>query len=273
MNEQYQIYYNQAVDFLFEFGPRLIGGIVLLIVGWWLIKQITKLLQKVITKKELDPIVETFALKIVSVVLKVLLFVIVLSQIGVVTTSLAALIGAAGLAVGLSLQGSLSNFAGGVIIFLFKPFKTGDLIEAQGVTGVVTSIQIFQTTVSGVENRTYVIPNGKLSNDVITNYSAEGIIQSNTSIGISYDADIRKAREIMHNIMEAHQQVLKDPKPSVVVTELGDNAVTLRMQPWVDPENYFSTRFDLYETVKIKFDEAGIGIPYPQRVVHIKKEE
>lgn len=271
MNEEYGIYAQQAIDFLFEFGPKLIGAIIVLVVGFWLIKQIVKLLRRLINEKDLDPIVETFVLKIVAVVLKIVLFIIVLSQIGVVTTSLAAIVGAAGLAVGLSLQGSLSNFAGGVIIFLFKPFKTGDLIEAQGKTGTVQSIQIFQTVLVGLENKLHIIPNGKLSNDVITNYSKEGIIRSDVSVGISYDADIKKAREIMMTVMNEYEHTLKDPEPSVVVTELGDNAVVLRMQPWVHPDYYWATKFALNEAIKIAFDEAGIGIPYPQMVVHMKQ--
>lgn len=273
MNENYQTYYEQAIDFLFEFGPKLIGAIIVLIAGFWIIKQLIKVLRKVIQAQELDPIIETFALKLVSVALKVLLFITVLSQVGVVTTSLAALVGAIGLAVGLSLQGSLSNFAGGVIIFIFKPFRAGDLIEAQGITGVVNNIQIFQTKITGMGNRIHIIPNGKLSNDLITNYSKEGTIRSDVSIGISYDADIKKARSIMLDVMNIDTRVLKEPEPTVIVTELGDSAVVLRMQPWVHPDDYYAVRFAMYEAIKIAFDEAGIGIPYPQQVVHLQRGE
>ncbi|MCI5050787.1 MAG: mechanosensitive ion channel [Candidatus Pacebacteria bacterium] len=271
--ENYRTYYQQAIEFLFEFGPKLIGAIIILVAGLWLIKQIIKLARRVIRRNHLDPIVESFILKIVAWGLRILLIITVLSQVGIVTTSLAAMIGAVGLAIGLSLQGSLSNFAGGVIIFIFKPFKTGDLIEAQGVTGWVREIKIFQTYIEGVENKIHIVPNGELSNDVITNYSKEGAIRTDTTIGISYDADIKKARTIMMDIMENHEHVLKDPAPSVVVTELADNSVNLRMQPWVYDKHYYPTRFELYEQVKIKFDEAGIGIPYPQRVVHLKKQD
>jgi len=271
--EQYQEYYQQAVAFLFEFGPRLIGAVIVLIVGIWFIKLLTRLLKRVLHRNEVDPIVESFVTRIVAWGLRILLVVTVLSQMGVVTTSLAAIIGAVGLAIGLSLQGSLSNFAGGVVIFIFRPFKTGDLIEAQGVTGWVEDIQIFQTRLIGVENKTHVIPNGKLSNDVITNYSKEGVIRSETSIGIAYNADIRKARSIMIDIMEKHAKVLEDPAPTVVVTELGDNAVTLRMQPWTTAEYYYAVRWAMYEETKIAFDAARIGIPFPQRVVHIKKQD
>ena len=271
--ETYATYYNQAVEFLFEFGPKLISSIIILVAGLWIIKQVIKLAKKIIQSNDLDPIVETFILKIVSWGLRILLFVTVLSQVGIVTTSLAAIVGAVGLAVGLSLQGSLSNFAGGVIIFLFKPFKTGDLINAQGVTGWVREIKIFQTYIEGVENKIHIVPNGGLSNDVITNYSKDGAIRTDTVIGISYDADIKQARNIMMDIMQSHKNILKEPAPSVVVTELGDNAVSLRMQPWVMDTHYYKTRFDMYEEVKIKFDEAGIGIPFPQRVVHLKKQD
>lgn len=271
--ETYKIYYDQAVEFLFEFGPKLIASIAILVIGLWLIKQSLRIARKVIRRNHLDPIIETFILRIVGWGLRMLLFVTVLSQAGIVTTSLAAIIGAIGLAVGLSLQGSLSNFAGGVMIFLFKPFKTGDLIDAQGVGGWVREIKIFQTYIEGVENKIHIVPNGKLSNDIITNYSKEGAIRTDTSIGISYDADIKKAKDIMIDLMEKHKHVLKEPQSSVVVTELGDNAVTLRMQPWVMDEHYFKTRFDLYEQVKYAFDKEGIGIPYPQRVVHLKKQD
>lgn len=271
--EAYSEYYEQAIAFLFEFGPRLLGGIMILVLGLWVIRLLGRLLKKLLHKNEVDPIVETFVTRLVSWGLRVLLIVTVLSQVGVVTTSFAAIIGAIGLAIGLSLQGSLSNFAGGVIIFIFRPFRTGDLIEAQGVTGWVDDIQIFQTRLIGVENKTHIIPNGSLSNDVITNYSKEGKLRAETSIGISYDADIKQARAIMIDIMTQHAQVLSEPAPSVVVTELGDNAVTLRMQPWTTPDDYYTVRWDMYEQIKIAFDAAKIGIPFPQRVVHLKKQD
>ncbi|MAQ77105.1 mechanosensitive ion channel protein [Candidatus Campbellbacteria bacterium] len=271
--ETVQTYYDQAIAFLFDYGPRVIGAIVLIVGGLWLIRQIIKLLKKAVRARHLDRIVETFILRLVAWALRILLFVTVLSQLGIVTTSMAAILGAVGLAIGLSLQGSLSNFAGGVIIFLFKPFKSGDLIEAQGVTGFVQDIQIFQTCLLGVQNKIHIIPNGKLSNDVITNYSKEGKIRSDVSIGIGYAAPIDVARDILIEVMEKHDKVMSDPKPQVRVTELGDSAVVIRMEPWTTAESYYAVRFDLYEAAKRRLDEAGIDIPFPQRVVHMQKDD
>mgnify|MGYP000571977985 CR=1 FL=1 len=197
---------------------------------------------------------------------------LVITQLGVKSSSLVAVVGAAGLAIGLALQGSLANFAGGVLILLIKPFKVGDWIAAQGIEGAVKEISIFNTRILTFGNQEAIVPNGKLSNDVITNYSKEGTIRLDVEIGISYDADIKRARLIMMRVMENHTDVLKEPKPSVVVTELGDSAVMLRMQPWVKPDHYYSVGFAMYEEVKLAFDAEGIGLPYPQRVVHLKKD-
>jgi len=220
----------------------------------------------------MDEGLRSFLVSFLSMALKVLLIITVLGQVGVATTSFIAILGAAGLAIGLSLQGSLANFAGGALILFFKPFVVGDLIEAGGNLGTVKRIQIFVTTLISPENKTIIIPNGELSNNTIVNYSKEGKIRVDLVVGISYDADIKKAKNVCMQVLESQSIVLKDPAPSVNVSELADSSVNLAIRPWVKPEDYWAVYFHTLEEIKNRFDQEGIGIPYPHQVVHMHQK-
>jgi len=255
-----------------EYLPSLISAIVILIVGLWVVKLIIRMLKKLLLKKEVDISLQKFLLNLISWILKFVLFVIVFSQMGIETTSLIAILGAAGLAVGLALQGSLSNFAGGVLIILFKPFKLGDFIEAQGESGTVKEISIFYTHLLTINNQLVVIPNGKLSNENIKNYTSEGKRRDVISFGISYDSDIKKAKEILVELMKEQENILKDPEPVVFVAELADSSVNLSARFWALNEHFWDCHFYTIEEAKTRLEAAGIVIPFPQRDVHLFQE-
>jgi len=223
-------------------------------------------------KREMEPTLTKFLADILIWTLKILLFVTVISRLGVENSSFVAIIGAAGLAIGLSLQGSLSNFAGGVLIIMFKPFKLGDYIEAQGVAGTVKQIQIFVTQLATVDNQFIFIPNGVLSNGTITNFTYATNRRADLTIGISYSSNIKKAKEIILEIMNNHPLVLKDPAPIVLVKDLAESSINLAVRPWAELPNFFDMRSEILEAIKNAFDSEGIGIPFPQRDVHIKQK-
>lgn len=254
---------------LLNYLPSVVAALIILILGLWVIKFISVRVRKLMTKKELDPGLVGFLSTIISVALKVLLFIVVISKLGVETTSFAAVLAAAGLAVGLALQGSLSNFAGGVLIILLKPFKVGDFIEAQGVSGTVSEISIFYTYLTTIGNQRVVIPNGELSNNKVTNYSTLPIRKNSMAVGISYDSDIKKAREVLLSIVNKDERTLQDPEPQVVVTGLGDNSVDLSLRFWAKQEDYWGLHFDTIEALKVQLEDAGVSFPFPQRDVHL----
>ena len=258
---------------IIEFLPGVVAAILTLVLGLWLANFLAKKFRVLLEKREVDLTIRGFASSIVSAILKVLVFVIVITELGVETTSLAALIGAAGLAVGLSLQGSLSNFAGGVLVLLLKPFKAGDFIEAQGVSGTVKEISIFYTYLTTPNNQNIVVPNGQLSNNVVTNYTRHDTRRNNMIIGISYDSNIDVARKTLLSIVENHEHVLKDPAPVVFVNDLADSSVDLSMRFWTKTENFWPTHFHVMEQAKIQLEAAGCSIPFPQRDVHLFKEK
>ena len=256
---------------LVNYSPNIITALVLLIVGIILIDLATKGIKMIMKNRNVDTTVRRFLGDLVNWTLKALLFVAVISKLGVATTSFAAIIGAAGLAIGLALQGSLSNFAGGTLIMLFKPFKIGDLIEAQGEIGVVKDIEIFTTKLIGLSNRQIIIPNGALSNGNIINYSSEGTRRVDLVFGVSYDADIKESKNVLMNVLASHPKVLKDPAPTVNVLELADSSVNFAARPWCKTEDYWTVYFDITENTKLALDKAGIDIPYPHSV-EIQKE-
>ncbi|WP_026914164.1 mechanosensitive ion channel family protein [Christiangramia portivictoriae] len=258
-------YANKFIDYL----PTLIGAIVLLLVGLWVIKLIVKYLKKLFDKKDYDPTLEKFTVNAASWGLKVLLFVLVITQLGVESASLVAAIGAAGLAIGLALQGSLSNLAGGVLIIVLKPFKVGDWIEAQGVSGSVVEISLFYTKLDTFGNQRVVIPNGELSNDNITNYSFNKTRKENLSFGISYDDDIKKAKEVLTNMVMEQEKILKDPAPQIIVSELGDSSVNFSVRYFAELPDFWDLHWYMIEEGKIRLEEAGMTIPYPQRDVYL----
>jgi len=221
-------------------------------------------------KGGVDVTLQTFLSNLAGWVLKILLFVVVISKLGIETTSFAAIIAAAGLAVGLALQGSLANFAGGVLIMIFKPFKIGDLIEAQSQIGVVKEIEIFTTKLIGLSNKEIIIPNGVLSNGTILNYTTEGTRRVDLVIGVSYDADIKKTKEVLLNVLTAHPKVIKAPEPAVTVFELAESSVNFAVRPWCNSADYWDVYFNITEQSKLALDKAGIEIPYPH-IVHINK--
>lgn len=264
------IYIEKYGQKLIDFLPNIIGSILMLLIGLWIIKIINGFVKKFFDKKEYDPTLENFIASLISWGLKIVLFVLVITQLGVESASLVAIIGAAGLAIGLALQGSLANFAGGVLILLIKPFKVGDWISAQGVEGTVKEISIFNTKVNTFGNQLAIIPNGKLSNDNIINYTEEGIRREKLAFGISYDDDIKLAKEILLNLVTEQETVLKleDKMPIVAVGELGESSVNLTLRYWVANDDFWELRWLILEEGKGRLEAAGITIPFPQRDVH-----
>ncbi len=254
-----------------DYGLRILGAIAIWIIGNWIIKKLLSTSKKIMIKRELEESLQKFLLNLLSWTLKVLLIIAILSKLGVETTSFAAVLAAAGLAVGMALQGSLGNFAGGVLIMIFKPFKIGDLIEAQGEIGVVKEIEIFTTKLTGLSNREIIIPNGSLSNGNIVNYTTEGTRRVDLVIGVSYDADIKQTKEVLMEVLKTNTKVLQTPEPTVNVLELADSSVNFAVRPWCNAEHYWDVYFETTENVKLALDKAGIEIPYPHQVEIQKK--
>jgi small conductance mechanosensitive channel len=252
-----------------EYSPRLISATILLVIGWWAIKLIKKVIMRVMAKREMEPTLSKFLADILIWTLKILLFVTVISRLGVENSSFVAIIGAAGLAIGLSLQGSLSNFAGGVLIIMFKPFKVGDFIEAQGVSGTVKQIQIFVTQLATVDNQIIFVPNGILSNGTIINYTYATTRRADLTIAISYSSDIKKAKDVIVEILNNHKMILKDPEPMVLVKDLAESSINLAVRPWSAIDDFFVMRSDVLEQIRNAFNKEGIEIPFPQRELHI----
>lgn len=257
---------------LVEYGLKLLLALVVFIVGKWLANKITGLLKSSMLKSGVDGTVAIFASNLAFGLLMTVVVIVTLAQLGIQTASFVAIIGAAGLAVGLALQGSLSNFASGVMIILFRPLKQGDFIEAGGVTGVVKDISIFVTTLTTGDNKTIIVPNSGIIGGAITNYSTQATRRIDMIVGISYSADIKKAKDILQQIADADSRVLKDPATTIAVLELAESSVNLVFRPWVNSADYWPTKFELTEQVKLRFDEAGIGIPFPQLDVHLQKD-
>ncbi len=262
---------DQAITLVMTYAPKLLLAIVTLVLGLWLINRFVGVLDKKLGAK--DPTLNKFLCGLLSAIMKVMLLISVASMIGIATTSFIAVIGAAGLAIGLALQGSLANFAGGVLILIFKPFKVGDTIEAQGFSGAVVEIQILYTVVNTFDNRRIVIPNGSLSNASLINVSIYDTRRCDMTFGIHYDDDIDKAKAILQRLFEEDERSLKDPAPRICVGSLGDNSVNLMFRAWVATGDLWPYYWEMQEKVKKAFDKEGITIPYPQRDVHVYKSE
>lgn len=262
-------YWTKAVDLTMERGPKIILAILVLIIGLRLIKFALKVVNRGFEARNLDPTLRPFLSNLIGWTLKVLLFVSVAGMIGIANTSFVAVIGAAGLAIGFALQGTLANFAGGVLILVFKPFKVGDLIEAQGYLGVVEEIEIFVTKILTPDRRLVILPNGALSNGSVKNLTAKDEIRVDLTVGIAYDEDIKTARKLLLEVMENHPKVVKEPAPLVALAELADSSVNLAVRPWCHPKDYWSVYFEVLEGCKDALDGAGITIPFPQRDVHL----
>lgn len=264
---------HELAPWLMDMAIDLALGVVIFVVGRFLSKKFSGWLESRLTKAQVDKAVAGFASSIVYALVFTATVLMALSQIGVETTSFIAILGAAGLAIGLALQGSLSNFASGVLIILFRPFKSGDYIEAGGQAGSVDRIELFSTYLKTPDNRVVIVPNSAISNSPIINYSREKTRRVDLVIGISYDADIRTAKAIMEELVAADERILKDPACTIAVSELGDSSVNFNLRPWVKSEHYWAVRASLLENVKYAFDEKGIGIPYPQMDVHLHRED
>ena len=266
-----QKWIDTGYDLIIVYGPKILMAIVIWFVGLWIIKLIRKGVRKALEKGNYDVSLNKFLINLINWSLKIVLIIIVLGTVGIATTSFAAILAAAGLAIGLALQGSLANFAGGVLIMIFKPMKIGDLIEAQGEIGVVKEIEIFTTRLIGLSNKEIIIPNGALSNGNIINYTAQGTRRVDLVFGVSYDSDIKKTKDLLMNQLTAHPMVLKEPAPTVNVIELADSSVNFAVRPWCKSEDYWTVFFEITENVKNALDAAGIEIPYPHRVQITKK--
>jgi small conductance mechanosensitive channel len=251
------------------YGIKIIAAIVIFVVGRWVARALRNMIKKMMVKGNVDETLISFVGNLTYITLLAFVIIAALNQLGIQTTSFIAVIGAAGLAIGLALQGSLANFAAGVLMIIFRPFKAGDYIEGAGVAGTVEEIQIFATQLKTPDNKTIIVPNAKMMGDNITNYSAKDTRRVDMVIGVGYGDDLKKVREILEDILAKDDRILEDPAPTIGVLELGDNSVNFAVRPWVKTEDYWGAYFDVTETVKRRFDEEGISIPYPQRDVHL----
>ena len=266
-----QDWINKGYNIILDFGPKLIGATIIWLIGGIIIKFLLKGLKRAMKKSNYEASLQKFLISLIRWALKVILIVIVLTTVGVATASFAAILASVGLAIGLALQGSLGNFAGGVLIMIFKPFKIGDLIEVQGQIGVVKEIEIFTTKLTGLSNREIILPNGNLSNGTIINFTTEGTRRVDLIFGIGYDEDIKKAKSVFMSVLKSHPKVLDSIEPTVDVIELANSSVNFAVRPWCNAEDYWRVYFDITENTKIALDEAGIEIPYPHAVEIQKK--
>lgn len=259
------------IPMIMEYGSRVLLAVITLAIGWWLINKVTQKLGGLLALRNADLALQGFISSLANIILKVLLIVSVASMIGVETTSFVAAIGAAGLAIGLALQGSLANFAGGVLILLFRPFRIGDWIEAQGVAGTVDSIQIFHTVLRTGDNKTIILPNGNLSNGIITNINRQPTRKVVFDVGVDYEADLQKARQVLLDLAK-DPRVMQDPEPQAVISTLGDSSITVSLRVWVKTADYWDVMFMFNEQARDRLKAAGIDIPFPQRVIRVVQE-
>jgi small conductance mechanosensitive channel len=256
-------------NILLPWAIRVAVAILILVAGWILTKLIVKLLTRYLVRRQIDDILVRFIASVTNIVLLLLAAIAALGSLGINTTSLVALVGAAGIAVGVALQDSLKNFAAGVLLIVFRPFSTGDQIKAAGIEGIVEEITTFDTILRTLDNREIIVPNGAIYQDNIINYTARPTRRIDMVFGIGYEDDIRRAREIIQGVLEADDRVMEEPEPVIAVSELADSSVNFAVRPWVKTENYLAVKFDLTEKIKLAFDENGISIPYPQMDVHL----
>jgi small conductance mechanosensitive channel len=262
-------YADTAVEMVMSYAPQLALALVTLLIGLWVISAVVKGANKAFAHAGMEPTLQKFLQILMSFGLKALLIISVASMVGIETTAFIAVLGAAGLAIGLALQGSLANFAGGVLILILRPFKVGDFIDSSGGMGTVREIGIFHTVMTTGDNKTIIIPNGPISNSAITNFSTQTTRRVDIVFGIGYDDDLRNAKEILAGLIDSDERIHKDPAPMIVISALGESSVDITTRSWVDAANYWPVLFALTENTKLAFDAAGISIPYPQSDVHI----
>lgn len=261
------------VEYASLYGVKLLSALAIFIIGKWVSKKIVALVKKAMEKGKVDDTLISFGGNVIYALMLTFVVIAALSQVGIETTSMAAAIAAAGLAIGLALQGSLSNLAAGVMIILFRPFKIGDYIEAAGTSGTVEDISIFTTTLKTPDNKEVIVPNGGITSGNITNYSAKDTRRIDLVIGVGYDDDLKKVRKTLEKVLKAEKRLLAEPEPTIAVSELGDSSVNFVVRPWVNSSEYWPTRFALIEAIKTTFDKEGITIPFPQRDVHVVDEK
>lgn len=263
----------QLMGWLAIYGIKALAAIVIFVAGRWIARALTASTRRVMKSREVDPALISFAGSLIYFGLLAVVIIAALAQLGIQTTSFIAIIGAAGLAIGLALQDSLGNFASGVLLIIFRPFKAGDYIEAGGVAGTVEEIQIFTTTLKSPDNRAIIIPNGKIYGDNIVNYSAKKMRRIDLTVGVGYSDDLGAVKRTLEAVLERQEGILEDPPPVIAVSELADSSVNLVVRPWVKTEDYWAVYFDLTEKIKLRFDAEGISIPFPQRDVHMHRAE
>lgn len=259
----------QVQDIATVWGLKVIAAVAIFIIGRWIAKLVRRAVSRVMEKAEVESLITGFVSSMVYIALLAFVVVAALGQLGIQTTSFIAILGAAGLAIGLALQGSLANFAAGFLMILFRPFKVGDFIEGAGVAGVVREIQTFTTTLKTPDNKTIIIPNAKLSGDNIINYSAEATRRVDMTVGVAYDADLAKVKDVLNDIISKDARIHADPPSQVVVAELADSSVNFVVRVWTNTGDFWGVKCDITETIKNRFDAEGIGIPFPQRDIHI----
>ena len=267
-----QNYFKTIKNLVFEYSPKFVISIIILLIGLWLTSFITKSAKKIMAVRNVELTLSTFIGNLIFWTLRILLFVTVISKLGIETSAFVTILGAAGLAIGLSLQGSLSNFAGGILIILFKPFRIGDFIEAQNVVGTVKDIKIFSTVLTSPDNKQIVIPNAALSNGVIINYTVNGIRRVDLTISVGYETDLQLAKDIILNVLDSIPEILKEPETAVFINNLASSSIDFAVRPFTENENYWKVKSDVLEKIKLAFDKVGIEIPYPHQV-EISKEQ
>ncbi len=271
--EGFEFNTDMFLDIIISNGPSVLKAIAVLILGLWIVKFIVGIVKKILIKSNVDPSLQGFLRSLVSITLKIMVYITALGMLGVEMTSFIAILGAAGLAVGLALSGTLQNFAGGVMILLFKPYKVGDFIDAQGHTGVVKEIQIFITVLTTPDNKTVIIPNGPLATGSLTNYSTQATRRVDWTFGIGYGDDVDKAYEVLNKLISGDERILSEPEPFMAVSALADSSVNIVVRVWVNAPDYWAVYFRMNEEVYKTFDKEGLSIPFPQRDVHLYKED
>jgi len=265
-------YTDLATNLASEYGLKIIGALLIFIIGKWAARKITNLIIHGMKRSHTDDTLISFVESIVYIILLIVVVLASLNALGVQTTSFIAILGAAGLAIGLALQGTLGNIGSGVLLISFRPFKVGDFVQVGGETGTVAGISIFATTLHTLDNKVVTVPNSTITSGNITNFSEKEVRRIDLTFGIGYGDDLREAKKVLEKIMENDERVLSDPEPFVGVSELGDSSVNFVFRPWVKSADYWDVYFDMHEKVKLTFDEKGISIPFPQRDVHIYQE-
>ncbi|KAA3626079.1 MAG: mechanosensitive ion channel family protein [Proteobacteria bacterium] len=262
-----------SVDYLIPWGINIATALIVFVVGRWIASIIVRVIKNLLMRAKMDAILVNFTGSILKTLLTVVVVVAALEQLGVNTTSLIALIGAAGIAVGLAMKDSLQNFAAGVMLIVFRPFAMGHFVEAAGTAGVIEKISMFSTTMRTGDNREVIVPNGAIYGGTITNFSARSTRRIDMVFGIGYGDDIKQAKAVIQQIIDADERILKDPQPLIAVGELAESSVNFNVRPWVNSDDYWAVRFDLNEKIKLAFDEQGISIPFPQMDVHLDRAE